>query len=117
MLSSIDVGLSGSLAPRRSALQEMLGSRYQVAAGLPDPAGVMVVDAVEDVARLRSASAALRIIVLLEAADDPTPVEVVERIEAGADVCLVAPGLAGLAAHIRALAAHRPALEAFALDL
>ncbi len=33
---------------------------------------------------------------------------VVSLIDAGADVCLVAPGLAGLAAHVRALAAHHP---------
>ena len=40
--------------------------------------------------------------------DRRDPRSIVAFLEAGANVCVVAPGTAGLASHIRALAAHRP---------
>jgi hypothetical protein len=111
MVEPVDVGLAPALAGHRAALQALLGDRYHVAAGVPAPAGVMIVDAREDVAALRLAHPELRVVVVFAAVDDPPPVMIIGRIEAGADVCLVGPSAAGLAAHVRALAAHRPAFE------
>ena len=107
----VDVGLAPSLGKRRRALQELLGSGYAVADGIAASSGVVVLD--EATAPLIRATRArardLGIIVLLDDQHDCTPRSIVALIDDGADVCLVAPGIAGLAAHVRALAAHHPA--------
>lgn len=107
----VDVGLAPSLATRRWALQELLGSGYAVADGIAASSGVVVLD--EATAPLVGATRArardLGIIVLLDDPHDRTPRAIVALVDEGADVCLVAPGIAGLAAHVRALAAHHPA--------
>ncbi len=106
----VEVGLAPSLAPRGSALQELLGPGFAVASGTVGTNGVVILDEQPGatIRELRSRAESLGIIVLLEDQDDRTPRAVVSLIDAGADVCLVAPGLAGLAAHVRALAAHHP---------
>jgi hypothetical protein len=109
-MSVVEVGLAPSLAHRRAGLQELLGSGFDVESGTLVPSGVVILDeeSVAGISTARAAAGDLGIIVLLEDHDDCSPRAVVSLIEAGADVCLVAPGLAGLAAHVRALAAHHP---------
>jgi hypothetical protein len=113
-MSVVDVVLVPSLADRRTALQEMLGAGYHVGEEPIDPVGIVVLDesASASIGETRAVAGDAGIIVLLEERDDVSPRSIVALIEAGADVCLVAPGTAGLAAHIRALAAHRPGAEA-----
>ncbi len=106
----VEVGLAPSLSNRQWALQELLGSGYAVADGIAATSGVIVLDeATAPLVRATRARARdLGIIVLLDDEHDCTPRSVVAFIDDGADVCLVAPGIAGLAAHVRALAAHHP---------
>jgi hypothetical protein len=106
----VEVGLAPSLAHRRTALQHLLGDGFVVAEGAVGRSGVVILDeaAVPGIGATRAGARDLGIIVLLEEPDDCTPRAVVSLIDAGADVCLVAPGIAGLAAHVRALAAHHP---------
>ena len=106
----VEVGLAPSLAHRRTALQELLGDGFAVGDRTLGPNGVVILDEESGpvIAQTRARAQALGIIVLLEDQDDRTPRAVVSLIVAGADVCLVAPGAAGLAAHVRALAAHHP---------
>lgn len=107
----VDVGLAASLEHRRAALQDQLGAGFAVGGHTSGPDGVVILDEslAGDVRGLRTASPGLGIIVLLDDGDDCTPPAVVALVDAGADVCLVEPGTAGLAAHVRALAAHHPA--------
>jgi hypothetical protein len=109
-MSVVEVGLAPPLAHLRAALQQLLGSGFEVGEGPTASSGVAILDeaSAPGVGAMRAAAADLGIIVLLEEDDDCTPHAVVSLIDAGADVCLVAPGLAGLAAHVRALAAHHP---------
>ncbi len=106
----VEVGLAPSLAHRRTALQELLCPGFEVGNDTVSGIGVVILDetSVPAIGATRAAVADLGIIVLLEEHDDCTPLAVVSLIDAGADVCLVAPGIAGLAAHVRALAAHHP---------
>jgi hypothetical protein len=109
-MTVVDVGLVPSLADRRAGLQELLGSGFQVGEGGVAPAGIVVLNeaSITTIGDTRAKAREAGIIVLLEEHDEVNPRSIVALIEAGADVCLVAPGTAGLAAHIRALAAHRP---------
>jgi hypothetical protein len=111
MMDVVDVGLAASFEHRRAALQDQLGAGFAVGDRVGGPGGVVVLDEslADGVRDLRAASPGLGIIVLLGEGDDCTPRAVVALVDAGADVCLVAPGTAGLAAHVRALAAHHPA--------
>jgi hypothetical protein len=106
----IPVGLSASLAPIQAGLQDLLGDDFQVGDDTLARSGVVVLDEAGSVliARARARSADLGIIAVLDEQDGGDPRTIVGLIESGADVCLAAPGTAGLAAHIRALAAHRP---------
>ncbi len=106
----VEVGLAPSLAHRRTALQHLLGPGFAVGDGTSGRSGVVILDeaSVPGVGATRAAAEDLGISVLREDQDDCTPRAVVALIDAGADVCLVAPGIAGLAAHVRALAAHHP---------
>ncbi|HEY3723878.1 MAG TPA: hypothetical protein VGN59_11030 [Acidimicrobiia bacterium] len=110
-MNVVEVGLAPSLGRRRKALQELLGSGYAVADGIAGSSGVVVLDeaTAPRVHATRVRAHDLGIIVLLDDQHDCTPRAVVALIDDGADVCLVAPGVAGLAAHVRALAAHHPA--------
>jgi hypothetical protein len=106
----IHVALSVSLAPSRVQLQDLLGDGFQVGDDTHATSGVVVLDEASTVviAETRARSAELGIIAVLDDQEGRDPRSIVALIEAGADVCLVAPGTAGLAAHVRALAAHRP---------
>jgi hypothetical protein len=112
----IDVGLwpTPLLIGQGAALGSLLGGRYRVVDGEVAERGVVVLDgaSIPVIAETRLRAPQLGIIVLM--ADDGLvdPRAVVSLIEAGADVCLVAPGAAGLAAHVRALAAHHPRAHA-----
>ena len=110
-MAVVEVGLAPSLVHRRTALQDLLGPGFAVEDGTAITNGVVILDEASGrlVADTRTRAEALGIIVLLEEPGDCTPRGVVALIDAGADVCLVAPGAAGLAAHVRALAAHHPA--------
>jgi hypothetical protein len=109
-MAVVDVGLAPALTSRRVALQELLGPGYLVGSAAFDPDGVAILDesARGSVREIRTNAPGLGIIVVLEECDDPSPLVVLALIDEGADVCLVAPGTAGLAAHVRALAAHHP---------
>jgi len=104
------VGLAPALTSRRAALQDLLGPTYLVGSTSFSPDGVAILDETSrgSVREIRANAPRLGIIVVLEECDDPSPLVVLALIDEGADVCLVAPGTAGLAAHVRALAAHSP---------
>ncbi len=76
----------------------------------PGPNGVVILDEQpgSSIRELRTRADSLGIIVLLEDQDDRTPRAVVSLIDAGADVCLVAPGSPGSRRTCAALAAHHP---------
>jgi hypothetical protein len=106
----IEVGLAGSLTHRSVALGALLGPEFIIGEEPFASSGVLVLDE-ESSDRIREARAAsddLGIIVVLDEHDRRDPRSIVAFLEAGANVCVVAPGTAGLASHIRALAAHRP---------
>jgi hypothetical protein len=106
----IDVGLSGSLAPRTTQLAALLGPEFLVTHEPLVQTGVIVLDesSTASIGDIRGRSTDLGIIVVLDEHDRRDPRSIVAFLEAGANVCVVAPGTAGLASHIRALAAHRP---------
>ena len=109
-MTVVDVGLAPALTSRRTALQELLGPGYLLGSATFSPDGVAILDETSrgSVREIRANAPGLRIIVVLEECDDPSPLVVLAVIDEGADVCLVAPGIPALAAHVRALAAHHP---------
>jgi hypothetical protein len=106
----IEVGLAGSLTHRTVALGALLGPEFLVGEDPLASPGVLVLDeaSVGRIGEARAVSDDIGIIVVLDEHDRRDPRSIVAFLEAGANVCVVAPGTAGLAAHIRALAAHRP---------